>query len=82
MMTGNITQFTIDIVNWISSNTAESRAKLMKSGSVVSGFVFGAAMGALGFSFCHFLSVLFPVAIIYYIYSREIACLKKRHKEE
>ena len=47
MMTGNTTQFGIDIANLLKNNNAANRASLLKSASIVIGFVIGALMGAV-----------------------------------
>ncbi|WP_117080173.1 DUF1275 family protein, partial [Klebsiella pneumoniae] len=42
MMTGNTTQLGIDIANLLKNNNAANRASLLKSASIVIGFVIGA----------------------------------------
>ncbi|MCU0937581.1 MAG: DUF1275 domain-containing protein [Burkholderiaceae bacterium] len=66
MMTGNTTQLGIDLSNWLRAPGREHRQALLKSGSVVGGFVFGAFVGAVAYMHVGFWSVLpFVLAVLY-----------------
>ena len=54
MMTGNTTQLGIDIANLLKNNNAANRASLLKSASIVIGFVIGALMGRYSMSILTF----------------------------
>jgi uncharacterized membrane protein YoaK (UPF0700 family) len=69
MMTGNVTQFTIDLTRWLlaepgDSQRAEARKQLAKTGGVLLGFVCGAALGALGMRHSGFFSLAIPMAVV------------------
>lgn len=76
MMTGNVTQFMIDLVQlvnarryWIMSPTAVAelvkvRARFARTVPVLTGFVLGAACGAFGVAQLHFWCISIPLGII------------------
>ncbi|MDT8169106.1 YoaK family protein, partial [Acinetobacter baumannii] len=69
MMTGNTTQLGIDIANLLKNNNAANRASLLKSASIVIGFVIGALMGAVLYVYFDFWSVApFILPILYFSY--------------
>jgi uncharacterized membrane protein YoaK (UPF0700 family) len=66
MMTGNTTQLGIDLSNWLRSPSREHGLAVLKSGSVVGAFVFGAFVGAVLYMRFGFWSVLpFVLAVLY-----------------
>lgn len=66
MMTGNTTQFGIDLSNYLRHPGSENRQAVCKSGSVVGGFVLGAFLGAVLYQHLGFWSVLpFLLAVLY-----------------
>lgn len=66
MMTGNTTQLGIDLANYLRGPSREHGLALLKSGSVVGGFVFGAFAGAMLYMRLGFWSVLpFQLAVLY-----------------
>jgi uncharacterized membrane protein YoaK (UPF0700 family) len=66
MMTGNTTQLGIDLSNWLRGPSREHGVALLKSGSVVIGFVFGAFVGAVLYMNIGFWSVLpFVLPVLY-----------------
>ena len=69
MMTGNTTQFGIDLSNYLRAPTREHRVAVLKSGSVVLGFVLGAFLGALLYMQIGFWSVLPFIVIIAHLAS-------------
>lgn len=71
MMTGNVTQLTIDMINYNQLTSEENKAKLKKSSSSVLGFTAGAGIGALGYAFVGFLGLLFPIALVLFLAIRE-----------
>ena len=64
MMTGNTTQFTLDLLANFKAPNAEARARLSRFGNVLAGFVSGAALGALGAATLRFWSVALPLVAI------------------
>lgn len=74
MMTGNTTQLGIDIANLLKNNNAANRASLLKSASIVIGFVIGALMGAVLYVYFDFWSVapfILPILYFSYLASRQ-----------
>lgn len=66
MMTGNTTQFGIDLSNYFRNPSSENRKAIFKSGSIIFGFVAGAFFGALLYMRFGFLSVFpFTLAVLY-----------------
>jgi uncharacterized membrane protein YoaK (UPF0700 family) len=66
MMTGNTTQLGIDLSNWLRGPSREHGVALLKSASVVIGFVFGAFVGAVLYMNIGFWSVLpFVLPVLY-----------------
>ena len=76
MMTGNVTQLTIDVVNWCQAPNRENRVKIKKSGASVLGFLLGAGLGALGFILAGFYSVLIPVVLVAIVAWREFSAAR------
>lgn len=76
MMTGNVTQLTIDVVNWCQAPNRENRAKIKKSGASVLGFLLGAGLGALGYILAGFYSVLIPVVLVAIVAWREFSAAR------
>nr|WP_315595256.1 YoaK family protein [uncultured Cupriavidus sp.] len=69
MMTGNTTQFGIDLSSYLRAPTREHRLAVLKSGSIVLGFVLGAFLGAVLYMQIGFWSVLPFIVIIAYLAS-------------
>lgn len=72
MMTGNTTQFTIDVTRWLIS-PGERRAlnvRLARFGTVLVGFFVGAAAGALTAGAVRFACVVVPVLTVGYLILR------------
>jgi uncharacterized membrane protein YoaK (UPF0700 family) len=66
IMTGNTTQFGIDLSNFMREPSREHGQALFKSGSVVAGFVIGAFLGAVLYMRLGFWSVLpFMLVVLY-----------------
>lgn len=66
IMTGNTTQMGIDLSNYLRDASPDNRNSLLKSGSVVLGFVLGAFMGALLYVNIGFWGVLpFILGVLY-----------------
>jgi len=66
MMTGNTTQLGIDLSGWLRQPSREHGQALLKSGSIVAGFVLGALLGAVLYLQIGFWSVLpFVLAVLY-----------------
>jgi uncharacterized membrane protein YoaK (UPF0700 family) len=66
MMTGNTTQFGIDLSNYVRIPSRENGLALLKSGSIVAGFILGALLGAVLYVHMGFWSVLpFLLAVLY-----------------
>lgn len=66
MMTGNTTQFGIDLSNYLRQPGRENGLALLKSGSIVAGFILGALLGAVLYMQIGFWSVLpFLLAVLY-----------------
>lgn len=66
VMTGNLTQFTIDLVRFLNRQQDHERAptkKLRHYIYVLLGFVLGAAAGAYGIATLHFWSMLLPLLL-------------------
>lgn len=72
VMTGNLTQFTIDFVGYFfhrkKAGSPEKRKKTMgalkRYGNVLLGFVTGGALGAIGYSSIGFWSVILPLLVL------------------
>jgi uncharacterized membrane protein YoaK (UPF0700 family) len=64
IMTGNVTQLTIDLVETFAPETAatrhEARVRLARTAEVLAGFVAGAALGAAAMSLAGFWSMAIP----------------------
>lgn len=69
MMTGNTTQFGIDLSHYARSPGREQAQALFKSGSIVGGFVLGAFLGAVLYMRLGFCSVLPCMLAILYLAS-------------
>ncbi|WP_061958420.1 YoaK family protein [Cupriavidus pauculus] len=69
MMTGNTTQFGIDLSNYLRIPTRDHRVAVLRSGSIVLGFVLGAFLGAVLYVQIGFWSVLPFILIIAYLAS-------------
>jgi len=66
MMTGNTTQFGIDLSNYVRQPGREQGQALLRSGSIVGGFVLGAFVGAVLYHHMGFWSVLpFMLTVLY-----------------
>ncbi|KWB95982.1 YoaK family protein [Burkholderia ubonensis] len=69
VMTGNVTQAILDVVDLLSAGTADSvrataRARFAKMLPAIVAFALGAACGALGFRYVGFLALLAPVSAL------------------
>ncbi|AYQ38138.1 hypothetical protein BLA9940_02201 [Burkholderia aenigmatica] len=69
VMTGNVTQAILDVVDMLSAGTADSvraaaRARFAKMLPAIVAFALGAACGALGFRYIGFLALLAPVCAL------------------
>ncbi|KVO25745.1 YoaK family protein [Burkholderia ubonensis] len=69
VMTGNVTQAILDVVDLLSAGTADSvhttaRARFGKMLPAIVAFAFGAASGALGFRHAGFWALLAPVCAL------------------
>ncbi|KIP18448.1 hypothetical protein KY49_3384 [Burkholderia sp. MSHR3999] len=69
VMTGNVTQAILDVVDLLSAGTADSvrataRARFGKMLPAIIAFAFGAACGALGFRYAGFWALLAPVCAL------------------
>ncbi|ARU94681.1 YoaK family protein [Tatumella citrea] len=78
MMTGNVTQLTIDIMSLIKNPDAENRAKLVKSSTSVAGFTIGAGAGAVAYIVAGFLSTLVPILLIAVVTVWEIRYMRSQ----
>ncbi|MEG0347026.1 MAG: YoaK family protein [Acinetobacter sp.] len=67
MMTGNTTQFGIDISNYLQNNNADNKQKLQRSFSIVCGFVIGAFLGAFLYVYLDFWSIGFFILPVLYM---------------
>ena len=67
MMTGNTTQLGIDLSNYLRNRTAAHKQAVVKSFSIVFGFVVGAFLGAFLYVKLDFWSVAFFVVPIFYL---------------
>lgn len=66
MMTGNTTQFGIDLSHFVRTLSREHGVAVLKSGSIVVGFVLGAFLGAVLYMRVGFWSVLpFTLVMLY-----------------
>lgn len=66
MMTGNTTQFGIDLSNYVRQPSSENLQAVFKSGSIIVGFVAGAFLGAVLYMYIGFWSVLpFMLAVLH-----------------
>ncbi|ALX12272.1 hypothetical protein P350_12350 [Burkholderia cepacia JBK9] len=69
VMTGNVTQAILDVVDMLSAGTADNvraaaRARFAKMLPAIVAFALGAACGALGFRYVGFLALLAPVCAL------------------
>lgn len=71
MMTGNVTQFTIDAVQIFlpgkqssQGDVSKAKMRLLRIVPALLGFVFGAALGAYGIAHLDFWCILLPIAVI------------------
>lgn len=68
MMTGNTTQFTLDLAQWLKSpsqaRTTGVADRLLRFGNVLGGFVIGAALGAAGAATMRFWCPLIPLVAL------------------
>lgn len=69
MMTGNTTQLGIDFSNYLRHRNPENKLALLKSFSIVLGFVIGAFLGAFSYVHLNFWSVGFFIIPIAYLSS-------------
>lgn len=67
MMTGNTTQLGIDLSHYVRHRTKEDKQKLLKSLSIVVGFVAGAFLGAILYVTLGFWSVGFFIIPVLYL---------------
>ena len=67
MMTGNTTQLGIDLSNYLRHRSAEHQQALLKSFSIVFGFVIGAFLGAFLYVKLDFWSVAFFAGPVFYL---------------
>jgi len=71
VMTGNVTQIVIDIVDLLlghdAENAASARTRLRKMTPAVAGFAIGAISGAFAFHFIAFWALLVPVALLFIV---------------
>lgn len=76
VMSGNVTQFSIDLTKYAfgifnaeanEESAAEIKARLARVGAVLVGFLFGAIAGAVLFVNFALLSVLLPLVLILYV---------------
>ena len=78
MMTGNVTQLTIDIMSLIKNPGPENRAKLVKSSTSVAGFTIGAGAGAVAYIVAGFFSTLLPILLIAVVAVWEIRYMRSQ----
>jgi uncharacterized membrane protein YoaK (UPF0700 family) len=72
VMTGNVTQVIIDLVDLsFGRANAEARLRVRKMVPAILTFTVGALCGALGYVFVHFWCLLLPIAILVVIFARE-----------
>jgi uncharacterized membrane protein YoaK (UPF0700 family) len=74
MMTGNVTQFTIDLTRWMfpgpgrdserDSVRSQARKRLGKTGGILLGFIAGAALGALAMHYLGFGCLAVPALTV------------------
>ncbi|MFO0576422.1 MAG: YoaK family protein [Polyangia bacterium] len=74
MMTGNVTQFTIDLVRWLfpveargparDAVRSQARQRLARTGGILLGFIAGAALGALAMHYVGFVCLAAPALIV------------------
>lgn len=72
MMTGNVTQFTIDLTNCLlpgsgaqsETSRVQARKRLVKTGGILLGFVAGAALGAVAMRQVGFWSIAVPTLAV------------------
>lgn len=68
MMTGNLTQFSLDLLAWLRATAAERAAglsqRLGRDARVLGGFLLGAILGALGAVYLRFWSALAPALLV------------------
>lgn len=88
VMTGNLTQFTIDLLQSVSwakpqpsaehseSEVAKARRRLVRYAPTLVGFILGAALGAYGVAQFRFWSILFPLFIIILL---SVATVRAQH---
>jgi uncharacterized membrane protein YoaK (UPF0700 family) len=73
VMTGNVTQVIIDLVDLsFGRANAECRLRVRKMVPAILAFTVGAAGGALGYIFAGFWCIAAPIAILLVIFGREI----------
>lgn len=81
MMTGNVTQLTIDIISVIRRPSSELATKVAKSAASVAGFVLGAGAAALLTLWVGFFSTLLPIALTGIVALREIKTMSTRQQQ-
>ncbi|WP_051711072.1 YoaK family protein [Andreprevotia chitinilytica] len=65
VMTGNVTQLVIDLVDMaIGSTKTETRARIIKQLGPITGFGLGALAGALGYEHLGFMALLAPITLV------------------
>ncbi|WP_269507345.1 YoaK family protein [Burkholderia sp. IMCC1007] len=87
VMTGNVTQAILDVVDMLSAGTADSaraaaRARFGKMLPAIVAFALGAIGGALGFRYVGFLALLLPVgalAVLAVCAAQAAATVKQEH---
>jgi uncharacterized membrane protein YoaK (UPF0700 family) len=73
VMTGNVTQVVIDLVDLsLGRANAEVRLRVRKMVPAILAFTVGAASGALGYVFAGFWCLVAPIAILLLVFGREI----------
>lgn len=82
MMTGNVTQLTIDIISLVRNPAADVRGRLGKSAASVAGFILGAGIAALLYMLVGFFSTLLPIALTGSVALREIKTMKTRQQQQ
>lgn len=74
MMTGNVTQFTIDLTRWLFPDVghgserdvvrSQARQRLARTGGILLGFIAGAALGALAMHYVGFSCLAAPALVV------------------
>jgi uncharacterized membrane protein YoaK (UPF0700 family) len=73
VMTGNVTQVVIDLVDLsLGRAAAEARLRIRKMVPAILTFTVGALLGALAYTFAGFWCLAIPIAILTVIFTREI----------